>query len=51
MPKIVQTAGRNHWHGAAPNSWFSHLAFMIPGENPSSEWLEPVDAEEYARLK
>lgn len=43
--------GEKHWHGAAPNSWFSHLAFMIPGENPSNEWLEPVDAKEYAKLK
>lgn len=35
-------AGVKHWHGAAPDSWFSHLAFEIPGENTSNEWLEPV---------
>lgn len=32
-----------HWHGAAPDSWFSHLAFMVPGKDMSNEWLEPVE--------
>ncbi|MBQ4513221.1 MAG: carboxymuconolactone decarboxylase family protein [Anaerolineaceae bacterium] len=40
-----------HWHGAAPDSWFSHLAIEVPGENPSAEWLEAVDAETYGKLK
>ena len=31
-----------HWHGAAPDSWFSHLAIEVPGEETSNEWLEPV---------
>ena len=31
-----------HWHGAAPDEWFSHLAIEVPGENGSNEWLEPV---------
>ena len=31
-----------HWHGAAPDSWFAHLAVEVPGENTSNEWLEPV---------
>ena len=44
-------AGVKHWHGAAKDSWFSHLAFEIPGENTSNEWLEPVTDAEYARLK
>ena len=39
-----------HWHGAAPNSWFSHLAVEVPGENTSNEWLEPVTDEEYSKL-
>lgn len=39
-----------HWHGAAPDSWFSHLAVEVPGENSSNEWLEPVSDEEYAAL-
>ncbi len=36
-------AGVKHWHGAAKDSWFSHLAIEVPGENASNEWLEPVD--------
>jgi len=43
--------GVKHWHGAAPDSWFSHLAVEVPGENGSSEWLEAVDDETYGRLK
>jgi quercetin dioxygenase-like cupin family protein len=39
-----------HWHGAAPDSWFSHLAIEVAGENTSNEWLEPVDAEFYNNL-
>jgi len=40
-----------HWHGAAKNSWFSHLAIEVPGEGCSNEWLEPVSDEEYNKLK
>lgn len=40
-----------HWHGAAPNSWFVHLAVEIPAEGSSNEWLEPVSTEEYNTLK
>ena len=40
-----------HWHGAAADSWFSHLAVEIPAENSSNEWLEPVDDEQYSKLK
>ena len=36
-----------HWHGAAPDSWFSHLAVEVPGEETSNEWCEPVSDEEY----
>ena len=25
-----------HWHGAAPDSWFSHLAIEVPGEGCSN---------------
>jgi 4-carboxymuconolactone decarboxylase len=39
-----------HWHGAAADSWFSHLAVEVPGENTSNEWLEPVTDEEYNKL-
>lgn len=38
-------AGVKHWHGAAPDSWFSHLAVEVPGENCSNEWLESVTDE------
>ncbi len=43
-------ANVKHWHGAAADSWFSHLAFEIPGENTSNEWLEPVADEAYDAL-
>ncbi len=44
-------AGVKHWHGAAADSWFAHLAFEIPGENTSNEWLAPVADEQYDKLK
>ncbi len=40
-------ANVKHWHGAAADSWFAHLAFEVPGENTSNEWLEPVTDEAY----
>ncbi len=40
-----------HWHGAAPDSWFSHLALEIPGEDGKTEWCEPVSDEDYSKLK
>lgn len=43
-------AGVKHWHGASADSWFSHLAVECPGENTSSEWLEPVDDAYYSTL-
>ena len=44
-------AGVKHWHGAAPDSWFSHLAVEVPGTETSNEWLEPVTDEQYGKLK
>lgn len=44
-------AGVKHWHGAAPNCWFSHLAIEVAGEDTGSQWLEPVDEESYMKLK
>lgn len=44
-------AGVKHWHGAAPDSWFSHLAVEVPGTEASNEWLEPVTDEQYGNLK
>lgn len=40
-------AGVKHWHGAAPDSWFSHLAIEVPGENSANEWLEAVNDVQY----
>ena len=40
-----------HWHGAAPDSWFSHLAVELPGEETANEWCEAVSDEEYGKLK
>lgn len=42
--------GVKHWHGAAKDSWFSHLAIEVPGEGTSNEWCEPVTDEEYNAL-
>ena len=43
--------GVKHWHGAAADSWFQHLAIEVPGENCSNEWCEPVSDEAYAKLE
>ena len=40
-----------HWHGAAKDSWFQHLAVEVPAEGGSNEWLEEVSDEEYNKLK
>ena len=40
-----------HWHGAAPDSWFAHLAVEVPGKETSNQWLEAVSEEEYRNLK
>ena len=43
-------ANVKHWHGAAKDSWFVHLAVEVPGEQTANEWCEPVSDEEYGRL-
>lgn len=40
-----------HWHGAAKDSWFAHLAGEVPAEGASNEWLEVVNEEDYEKLK
>ena len=47
---VVIPANVKHWHGAKANSWFSHLAVEVPGENTSNKWCEPVTDEEYNKL-
>ena len=44
------SANVKHWHGAAADSWFSHLAIEVRGEETSNEWLELVSDEEYKKL-
>ncbi len=47
---VVIPANVKHWHGAKKDSWFSHIAVEVPGENTSNEWCEPVTDEEYYQL-
>ena len=42
--------GVKHWHGAKKDSWFSHIAVEVPGEDASTEWLEEVSDDEYLNL-
>lgn len=48
---VVIPAEVKHWHGAKKSSYFSHIALEIPAVEGSNEWLEPVDSEEYNKLK
>ena len=43
-------AGVRHWHGAARDSWFAHVAVEIPGTETRNEWLDPVSDAEYNQL-
>ncbi|MBY0795299.1 MULTISPECIES: cupin domain-containing protein [Corynebacterium] len=47
---VVIPPNVKHWHGAKADSWFSHIAISVPGEETSNEWLEPVSDEEYQSL-
>ena len=47
---VVIPEGVKHWHGAKKDSWFSHIAFDVPGEDASNEGLEPVADKEYEKL-
>lgn len=40
-----------HWHGAKKDSWFSHIAVEVPGEETSNEWCEEINDEEYNKLE
>lgn len=40
-----------HWHGAKADSWFSHIAIEVPGQDCRNEWCEPVTDEEYRKLQ
>ena len=43
-------ANVKHWHGAAKDSWFQHLAVEVAGERTSTEWCEPVSEADYDKL-
>ncbi len=46
---IIEIApNTEHWHGAAPDSWFSHLAISCNPQTNQNNWLEPVSEKEYA---
>lgn len=36
-----------HWHGAAPDSWFSHISIETNLPDNATTWLEPVTDKEY----
>lgn len=40
-----------HWHGAKKDSWFSHIAVEVPGEETYNQWCEKVSDEEYNKLE
>ena len=44
-------ANVKHWHGAAADSAFQHLAIEVAGDNCKTEWCEPVSDEDYGKLK
>lgn len=48
---IMIPANVKHWHGAKADSWFSHIAVEVPGEDCKNEWCEPVSDEEYGKLE
>jgi hypothetical protein len=48
--KIIKRSVK-HWHGAAHDSLFVHLAVEVPVKSGSVDWLEPVSDEEYNKLK
>lgn len=39
-----------HWHGAASDSWFAHIAIEVSADGGSVEWLEEVAASDYNKL-
>lgn len=47
---ITIPAEVKHWHGAKEDTWFSHIAVEVPGEECQNEWCEPVSDEQYQGL-
>ena len=47
--KVIEIpANVEHWHGAGPDSWFSHLAIETNPKSNKNSWLEPVSDADYA---
>jgi quercetin dioxygenase-like cupin family protein len=44
LPDVV------HWHGATPDSEFSHIAIGTKTSEGAAVWYEPVTDEEYNSL-
>ena len=48
---VTIAADVKHWHGAARDSWFVHLAIEVDPEKGPPTWLEPVSDEDYMKLR
>ena len=48
---VTIPANVKHWHGATKDSWFAHIVIEVPAEGASNEWCEPVEDEEYNKLR
>ena len=48
---VVIPANVKHWHGAKKDTWFSHIAIEVPGDDTSNEWCEEVSDLEYNKLR
>lgn len=45
---IVEIApGVEHWHGAAPDSWFAHIAITTNPQENATVWLSTVSNKQY----
>lgn len=38
-----------HWHGAAPDSWFAHIAITTNPQANAAVWLDSVSDEQYSK--
>jgi len=47
--RVFFEPGEDHWHGAAPNRFMTHLAMLeVDDDGNSATWGDPVTDEEYA---
>ena len=42
---------KKHWHGAAHDSWFTHLSIETNSQKGAAQWFEPLAEEEYRKLR